>query len=68
MEPWDGPAALAMTDGRWAVAGLDRNGAAAAALHASPRDGLLIVGSEAGMVPLDETDDRREGPARARAR
>ena len=26
MEPWDGPAALAMTDGRWVVAGLDRNG------------------------------------------
>ena len=25
MEPWDGPAALAMTDGRWAVAGVDRN-------------------------------------------
>src|SRR3546814_20383803 len=24
MEPWDGPAALAMTDGRWAVAGMDR--------------------------------------------
>jgi glutamate synthase domain-containing protein 1 len=26
MEPWDGPAALALTDGRYAVAGLDRNG------------------------------------------
>ena len=26
MEPWDGPAALAMTDGRWVAAGLDRNG------------------------------------------
>src|SRR3546814_2032403 len=25
MEPWDGPAALAMTDGRWVVAGMDRN-------------------------------------------
>ena len=25
MEPWDGPAALAMTDGRWAIAGMDRN-------------------------------------------
>ena len=31
-------------------------------------DGLLIVGSETGMVPLDEADDRREGPRRARAR
>jgi len=26
MEPWDGPAALAMTDGRWVLAGMDRNG------------------------------------------
>ena len=26
MEPWDGPAALAMTDGRWVCGGLDRNG------------------------------------------
>jgi glutamate synthase (NADPH/NADH) large chain len=26
MEPWDGPAALAMFDGRWAIAGMDRNG------------------------------------------
>ena len=26
LEPWDGPAALAMTDGRWVCAGLDRNG------------------------------------------
>ena len=26
MEPWDGPAALAMTDGRWVARGLDRNG------------------------------------------
>ena len=32
MEPWDGPAALAMTDGRWVVAGLDRNGSAADAV------------------------------------
>src|SRR5246127_1980140 len=26
MEPWDGPAALAITDGRWVLAGMDRNG------------------------------------------
>ena len=26
MEPWDGPAALCATDGRWVIAGLDRNG------------------------------------------
>jgi glutamate synthase (NADPH/NADH) large chain len=53
MEPWDGPAALAMFDGRWAVAGLDRNGLRPLR-YALTEDGLLTVGSEAGMVPLDE--------------
>ncbi len=50
MEPWDGPAALAMTDGRWAVAGLDRN--ALRPLRYTLTKDLLIVGSEAGMVPV----------------
>ncbi len=54
MEPWDGPAALAMTDGRWAVAGLDRN-ALRPLRYTLTGDGLLIVGSEAGMVPVAET-------------
>ncbi len=53
MEPWDGPAALAMTDGRWAVAGLDRN-ALRPLRYTLTGDGLLIVGSEAGMVPVAE--------------
>ncbi len=54
MEPWDGPAALAMTDGRWAVAGLDRN-ALRPLRYTLTGDGLLIVGSEAGMVPVSES-------------
>ncbi|KQN35509.1 glutamate synthase [Sphingomonas sp. Leaf407] len=54
MEPWDGPAALAMTDGRWAVAGLDRN-ALRPLRYTITGDGLLIVGSEAGMVPVSES-------------
>ncbi|MBK6702830.1 MAG: hypothetical protein IPG56_02965 [Caulobacteraceae bacterium] len=53
MEPWDGPAALAMFDGRWAVAGLDRNGLRPLR-YARTEDGLLAVGSEAGMCPLDD--------------
>jgi glutamate synthase (NADPH/NADH) large chain len=53
MEPWDGPAALAMFDGRWAVAGLDRNGLRPLR-YALTEDGLLAVGSEAGMCPLDD--------------
>ncbi|MEM9716992.1 MAG: glutamate synthase large subunit, partial [Pseudomonadota bacterium] len=53
MEPWDGPAALAMTDGRWVAAGLDRNGLRPMR-YVVTGDNLLIAGSEAGMVPTDE--------------
>ena len=53
MEPWDGPAALAMTDGRWVCAGLDRNGLRPLR-YTVTYDGLLIAGSETGMVPVDE--------------
>ncbi len=53
MEPWDGPAALAMTDGRWVCAGLDRNGLRPMR-YVVTSDGMVIAGSEAGMVPLDE--------------
>jgi glutamate synthase (NADPH/NADH) large chain len=53
MEPWDGPAALAMTDGRWAVAGMDRN-ALRPLRYTLTADGLLIVGSETGMVVVPE--------------
>jgi glutamate synthase (NADPH/NADH) large chain len=55
MEPWDGPAALAMTDGRWAVAGVDRN-ALRPLRYTQTSDGLLIVGSEAGMVVVPESN------------
>ena len=48
MEPWDGPAALCATDGRWVVAGKDRNGLRPLRTAVTD-DGLLIVGSEAGM-------------------
>ncbi|MBL1435674.1 MAG: glutamate synthase large subunit [Rhodobacteraceae bacterium] len=51
MEPWDGPAALAMTDGRWVVAGLDRNGLRPMR-YVITNDGMVIAGSEAGMVPV----------------
>src|SRR3954447_15362868 len=54
MEPWDGPAALAMTDGRWAVGGMDRNGLRPMR-YTITNDGLLIAGSETGMVKVDET-------------
>ncbi len=55
MEPWDGPAALAMTDGRWVCAGLDRSGLRPMR-YVVTADGMLIAGSETGMVPLDEVN------------
>nr|MDQ2878116.1 glutamate synthase large subunit [Pseudomonadota bacterium] len=60
MEPWDGPAALAMTDGRWAVAGMDRN-ALRPLRYTRTTDGLLIVGSESGMVVVPETSIVEKG-------
>ncbi len=60
MEPWDGPAALAMTDGRWAVAGMDRN-ALRPLRYTISDDGLLVVGSESGMVLIPEQHVSRKG-------
>ncbi len=53
MEPWDGPAAIAASDGRWVIAGMDRNGLRPMR-YSLTRDGLLIVGSETGMIPVPE--------------
>ncbi|WP_120008317.1 glutamate synthase large subunit [Teichococcus vastitatis] len=55
MEPWDGPAAVCATDGRWVVAGLDRNGLRPIR-YTMTNNGLLIVGSETGMVKVAEAD------------
>jgi glutamate synthase (NADPH/NADH) large chain len=60
MEPWDGPAALAMTDGRWVVAGVDRN-ALRPLRTLRTADNLLIVGSEAGMVVVPESSAIAKG-------
>ncbi|MBP5186266.1 MAG: glutamate synthase subunit alpha, partial [Clostridiales bacterium] len=50
MEPWDGPAALAFTDGRQIVATLDRNGLRPAR-YVVTEDGYVILSSEAGVLP-----------------
>ncbi|MCH8038684.1 MAG: glutamate synthase large subunit, partial [Proteobacteria bacterium] len=54
MEPWDGPAAICAYDGRWALAGMDRNGLRPLR-YTITQDGLLFAGSETGMVRLDES-------------
>ncbi len=60
MEPWDGPAAIVATDGRWVIAGMDRNGLRPMR-YTITVDGLLIVGSESGMVPIRETEITEKG-------
>lgn len=60
MEPWDGPAALAMTDGRWVCAGLDRNGLRPLR-YAVTKDGLLVAGSEAGAIVLPDAAIMQKG-------
>ncbi|NPA32348.1 MAG: glutamate synthase subunit alpha, partial [Aquificae bacterium] len=51
MKPWDGPAAIAFTDGKTIGAHLDRNGLRPAR-YVITEDGLVVLGSEVGMVEL----------------
>ena len=60
MEPWDGPAAITGYDGDWVIAGLDRNGLRPLR-YTLTTDDLLLVGSETGMVPVDEAMIVRKG-------
>ncbi|MBD2848559.1 glutamate synthase large subunit [Paenibacillus sp. IB182496] len=55
MEPWDGPAAMAFTDGTQIGALLDRNGLRPARYYVT-KDDTIILGSEAGTVPVDAAD------------
>src|SRR5690606_6553581 len=54
MEPWDGPAALCFTDGRTIGAMLDRNGLRPLRF-AVTSDDRVVVASEAGALPVDES-------------
>jgi len=53
MEPWDGPAAVAFTDGRQIGATLDRNGLRPAR-YVVTEDGLVVMASEVGVLPIPE--------------
>jgi glutamate synthase (NADPH/NADH) large chain len=55
MEPWDGPAAMAFTDGRQIGATLDRNGLRPAR-YLVTKDGLVIMASETGVLPIPENE------------
>lgn len=51
-EPWDGPAAIAFTDGRMVGSSLDRNGLRPARYIVTD-DGVIIMGSEVGMIDIE---------------
>jgi glutamate synthase (NADPH/NADH) large chain len=59
LEPWDGPAAIAFTDGKQIGATLDRNGLRPAR-YIVTEDDLVIMASEAGVLPVPEEKIRRK--------
>src|SRR5438552_10527802 len=64
VEPWDGPAALAFSDGVFVGSALDRNGLRPCRYKIT-RDGLVVAGSETGLVDLnpgDVVESGRLGP------
>ncbi len=60
MEPWDGPAAVAFTDGRVIGAKLDRNGLRPGRFLVT-NDGLVVLASEAGVLSIRPEDVRMKG-------
>ena len=60
MEPWDGPAAIAFTDGRMLGAALDRNGLRPARYYVTRKD-WLILSSEVGTIDVDPEDILQAG-------
>ncbi len=55
MEPWDGPAALMFSDGRYAGGMLDRNGLRPSR-YTITRSGLMVVASEVGVMDFEPSD------------
>lgn len=60
MEPWDGPAAIAFTDGRYVGATLDRNGLRPAR-YTITKDGLVVMASETGVLQFEPDNILRRG-------
>ncbi len=60
MEPWDGPAAVCFTDGKMIGATLDRNGLRPCRYQVTT-DGMVVLASEAGVLPADAKDIRLKG-------
>lgn len=64
MEPWDGPAAVAFTDGKLVGATLDRNGLRPAR-YVITKDDLVILSSEVGVTDIPANQVLRKGRLRA---
>lgn len=60
MEPWDGPAALLFSDGRYAGGMLDRNGLRPARYLITKND-IMVVASEAGVISFEPGDIKEKG-------
>jgi len=60
MEPWDGPAAMVITDGRYIGAVLDRNGLRPAR-YTVTRDGLIVLASETGVIEMPGARIQKRG-------
>ena len=60
LEPWDGPAAIAFTDGRVIGATLDRNGLRPAR-YLVTHDDLIVMSSEAGVLPVKPENVKKKG-------
>ena len=60
MEPWDGPACIAFTDGTRIGASLDRNGLRPARYYVT-KDDLVIMASEVGVLPVEPSNVREKG-------
>ena len=60
MEPWDGPASVAFTDGRTIGAVLDRNGLRPSR-YVVTKDDLVIMASEVGVLPIEDDRVLRKG-------
>ncbi len=60
MEPWDGPAALLLSDGRFAGGMLDRNGLRPSR-YTITKQGMMVVASEVGVMDFEPNDVVRKG-------
>ncbi len=60
MEPWDGPAAIVITDGRYIGAMLDRNGLRPAR-YTVTKDGMIVMASETGVLDIPGEEVRQRG-------